>query len=305
MNFDHTRGVESRTLIAIMGPTASGKTDLAEELARRIGAQLINADAFHVYRGFDIGTAKPLQKDIYELIDIREPHEAYGVGEYVLDAVRVLERVFTEDRHAIVVGGTGFYVRALFEEYADMKPAPSLEIRMAARRRLEEVGLEALAEELQSRNPILKLDWKNPVRVLRALEKQMTGPTELKFQLPPFRKLKFGIIPETNLLNEKIRERVHLMLDAGWVQEVKRLLELGVERSAPAMRAIGYQTVADHLDGCISLQDMIEKVVLETIQYAKKQRTWLRKEPNLRFIEGQTGAAALAAEIEQVLKAEK
>ncbi len=273
-------------LLAVMGPTGAGKTFVAELLADALDAQLINADAFQVYRGLDIGTSKPTDKARYRLLDVKEPTEGFGVGEWIRLAQVELERLWDERRSAIVVGGTGFYVRALFEQYADLQGEPDPELRQELMRAEREQGLEALAERLRRLDPgaAEATDLKNPVRVRRALERLLSPAEPVKVSLPPFARHKVALIPPSEKLDPVLKNRVLAMLRAGWAAEVEALLEKGVTLDAPSMRAIGYQCVADFLNRQISQEEMVDRVWQATRRYAKRQRTWLRSEPDLREI---------------------
>lgn len=265
-------------LIAVMGPTASGKTPLAELISARLSAKLVNADAFQVYRGMDVGTAKPLDKSRYELLDIKNPNEAFGVGEWVSRALPILESAFEQGQHLIVVGGTGLYIRALFEEYEAMNGSPHPDLR----ERVDACPIEKVREELQTLYPerAAKVDLKNPVRVRRALEKALS-PTPEPVTIPPFKKLKLGIIPTAEVLGPRIEQRVDQMLQNGWVSEIEGLRERGFHRQDPAFRAIGYRSLWDAIDGKIGFEEASATTIAETRQYAKRQRTWLRSEPDL------------------------
>ena len=266
-----------------MGPTASGKTGLAESLAEEFSAQLINSDAFQAYRGMDIGTAKPGQKDQYRLLDIKNPDEDYGVGEFCVRAQSELWALFDNGQSAIVVGGTGLYIRALFEEYSDLKPAPDQALRATLQQKLAEEGLERLFIELNQMDPQAaeKIDPKNPLRVTRALERAMDQRPPLTVSLPPFRKIKIGLVPNISSVDPRIEDRVHRMVQNGWVQEVKALLAAGYGSNDPGFRAIGYTEIAAYLKGKTDLEEAIATTIAETRRYAKRQRTWLRSEPRL------------------------
>lgn len=273
-----------------MGPTGSGKSDVAEALAVRHNLQLINADAFMVYKGFDIGTNKPTNKAAYELIDIIESTQEFGVGEWIRRTIDVLERIHTnsssDDVHApkgaIVVGGTGFYIRALFEQYTDLQPAPDPELRRDLELRLATEGLQSLVDELQERAPdtAQSIDLQNPVRVRRALERLYDPNPPIQFTLPPFRKLKFILDPDAALLDQSIEKRTKQLLDSGWKKEVVDILSQGVPRTAPAFRAIGYDCIIDLIEGRLGEEEAVARITASTRQYAKRQRTWLRTEPN-------------------------
>lgn len=278
-------------LVAVMGPTASGKTEVAERLASLIGAQLINADAFQVYRGMDIGTAKPEAKERYLLLDLKEPREAFGAGEWVRLACDNLRRLWSEGRSAVVVGGTGFYIRALFERYEDMQGPPPGELRAELMAREKHEGLRSLAAELARIEPgaAARVDPNNPVRVRRALERALHRGGNEPVELPPFDELKIGLDHAVPDLDARIEARTSALIEAGWIAEVRALLADGVPRNAPGMRAIGYSPLASYIGGDISLDDAIAQIVLATRQYAKRQRTWMRSEPRLFRLPRQSG----------------
>lgn len=275
-------------LIGIYGPTASGKTALAEKMAAELDAQLINADAFQAYRYMDIGTAKPENKEQYELLDILDPDESFGVGDWVLRACALLERLFDEGRNAIVVGGTGLYLRALFEEYAEMGPPPSPALRADLEKRLHKEGLQALVEELQQKDPdrAARTDLLNPSRVRRALELVRMGLERIDLHLPSFIKVKVGLDLDKTFLDAQIEQRVYKMLQNGWVDEVDRLIRMGYSSSCPAFRAIGYGEVFQLASESIDRDEAAERIIVSTRQYAKRQNTWLRSEPRLNRIVG-------------------
>lgn len=275
-------------LVAILGPTASGKTHLAERLAVSLDAQLISADAFQVYRGFDIGTAKPKNRKHYKLIDILAPTEAFGVGEFVQLALRELQELWDSKRNAVVVGGTGLYVRALVEQYRELSPNPDPALRRSLAAQEAREGLAALVEKLRALDPAsaAKTDMKNPARVRRALEKVLSPNPPLRVEIPPFRIRKLALSPNPGTLREKIHARTLEMMQNGWVREVKGLKEWGLSPEVPAMRAIGYWAIWQLLDGALSEREAFERIVNETAQYAKRQRTWLRSEPRTLIVEG-------------------
>lgn len=278
-----------------MGPTSSGKTYLAERLADQLDATLVNADAFQVYRGFDIGTAKPVRRDRYELIDILEPTSSFGVGEFVQRASEILDESFRQTRNAIVVGGTGLYVRALFEEYADLAEAPDPATRAHLEARWKAEGLAALANELASADPIAaaRTDLANPRRVLRALERIRTGHRRIVVRIPYTRRRKVAVLPDHDRLAASIRSRLDAMMQGGFADEVRRRIADGVPEEAPAMNAIGYRTIARMLEGTITREEAFESIVAETGRYAKRQRTWLRTEPSLDVLPGRFGHEAV------------
>lgn len=273
----------SPLLLAVMGPTASGKSDLAEVLASELDAQLVNADAFQIYQGMDIGTGKPTDHERYALLDLKRPDEGFGVGEYVIRASELLSGLFAAGRNTIVVGGTGLYVRALFEEYVDLANEPDPELRI----RLNGMTLEEKQAELEARAPEVaaRIDRQNPVRVQRALERAIGGTTALEWRLPPFRKMKLAIVPEPADTEIRVESRVRSMVHNGWVREIEELRDAGFGPDDPGFRALGYRTLWRHLEGEFGLEEATATTIAETRGYAKRQRTWLRSEPNLIQLE--------------------
>ncbi len=276
-------------LIAVMGPTASGKTELAESLAQQLDAQLVNADAFQIYRGMDIGTAKPDNKSSYQLLDIRNPSESFGVGEYVALAQSVLTDCWNARRSVVVVGGTGLYVRALFEEYDDMSQAPDPELR----KQLDQVSLEDLVKELVQANIEVanRIDLRNRVRVQRAVERIHSPKPSVPVRLPPFDKRKYALIRESEETSDRITRRVEAMMQKDWLQEIRELMDAGYTVSDPGFRALGYRALWHYLKGEIELKDALATTIAETRQYSKRQRTWLRSEPNLVVLESGSALA--------------
>ncbi len=267
-----------------MGPTGSGKSAVAEYLADALEAQLLNADAFQVYRGLDIGTNKPVDKDRYRLLDLVEPTEEFGAGQWVGLAVHELNDCWEKGRSVVVVGGTGYYIRALFEQYGDMAPAPEPSLREAVRSVEREQGLTGLVQWLLQLEPETAVDQRNPARVRRAIERSLTPKVRIQISLPPFSTVKLGLLPDVTPLDEALEDRVRRMLDGGWPEEVRNLLEGGVPITSPGFRAIGYQSVAGFLLGRLSRLETEEAVFRTTRRYAKRQRTWLRSEPRLRAL---------------------
>ena len=279
-------------LLGIMGPTASGKTDLAENLADELDAELINADAFQVYRGMDIGTAKPDDSGRYHLIDIKSPRDGFGVGEFVRLSYELLDKSFKQNHNVVVVGGTGLYIRALFEQYDDLAEAPDPELRQE----IANLTLEVALEHLGRLDPIAvqTIDIQNPIRVRRALERAHGPKQRFSANLPPFQKLKLGILPNVIKTESQIEVRTRLMVQNGWIDEVERLLANGFGPDDPGFRAIGYRAIARHVTGEIELEEAIATTIAETKRYAKRQRSWLRSEPNLGLLDPSSDVLAQA-----------
>ncbi len=281
-------------MIGILGPTASGKSFVAESLAAELSAQLINADAFQVYLGFDIGTSKPKESGRYLGIDLLNPDEQFGVGQWIRFVLPHLESCFNNRQNAIIVGGTGLYVRALFEEFSDMSCEPDPALRAELQAQLADKGLTSLTDELIKLDPSTTVDLANPVRVTRALER-LRSTNEFQFALPPYRKLKFALLPTVAATDRSIGLRLRAMMDEGFVEEVRRLIEQGVPKEAPAFRAIGYRTILRLLEGEIVGEEALSSIETETRRYAKRQRTWIRSEPNVNILEAETPDEFLSA----------
>lgn len=282
--------MEPPLLLAVMGPTASGKTDLAEWLAEELDARLINADAFQVYRGMDIGTAKSENRSQYKLLDLIEPNENFGLGEWLRLAVEELEELFAASRTAIVVGGTGLYIRALTEQYQEIWPAPDPELRAHLAQRLESEGLAALYEELRRKSPSVaaKTDEFNPHRVCRALEKVLSNSEPARIQIPPFRVKKLALDPENPEHILRIQTRTEEMMRNGWIGEVSNLMACGFGPGDPGFRAHGYSQIWRMLRGEMTSDEALSETVKIVTAYSKRQRTWMRSEPRLKVVPADT-----------------
>lgn len=268
-----------------MGPTGSGKSYLAEYLADQLNLQLINADAFQVYRGMDVGTNKSTRKSEYWLIDEVEPTFQFGLGEWLSRLSTPLTNLWKRGQGAVVVGGTGLYIRALFEEFSGLHGEPDPALRQSLIDEEMVNGPLFMVEKLLRLDPDTQVAVSNPLRVRRALERILQPKPLDPVSLPPFRRMKFGLWPEPGLLNEFLADRVKAMWDAGWAGEVENLIRSGVGRDSPGMRAIGYQEIFDHLNGELVEGEMLARVTEATRRYAKRQRTWLRSEPHLHRVE--------------------
>ena len=283
----------SSPILVITGPTASGKTEFALNFVRaNPGVEIVNADASLIYRGFDIGTAKP-SKEIrdeipHHLIDILEPHEKFSAADYSKLARNAFRDIYARDKIPIVVGGTGFYIDALFDGIAPIHVSD--EDAASAKERynheLKELGFDEMHERLREIDPILFAQIRrerNPIR----LERAWTHYYATGEPLGEARKRsgeKFEYRPKYNVRNlprpelwERIEERVDTMIADGWMDEAKGLMDHGVTSDVPAMRAIGYREMFDVLEGNISIEEARELIIFHTRQYAKRQSTWMKK----------------------------
>jgi len=282
-------------VLSIVGPTATGKSALALDLAEPLGGEIINADALQVYRGFDIGTAKPGPEErrrvAHHLLDILDPGEPFSAGEFARRAREVIAEIRGRRRLPILVGGSGLYLRALIEGISPIPPVdPRLRERLRAR--LASEGLEELRAELLVLDPesAERLAPADSQRLLRALEVALgTGrPLSAWIRERPvggggIDAVWIGLTLPRALLYDRIAVRVERMLAAGWVDEVRRLLAVGSSPSLPAFQAIGYRQLAGHIGGEVTLEEATERIVRATRQYAKRQMTWFRRQSGIEW----------------------
>jgi len=284
--------------ILLMGPTASGKTDLAVELVARLPCDIISVDSALVYRGMDIGTAKPdaatLARAPHRLIDICDPAEAYSAARFRADALREMASISAAGRIPLLVGGTMLYFRSLQQGLADM-PEADPEVRARLEHELQHQGLAALHARLAEVDPVAagRIHPNDPQRILRALEVwQLTGEPLSRLQAAtardalPYRLLKLARAPrEREVLRERIARRFAQMLEQGFEAEVAGLLARGdLSAELPSMRSVGYRQMLEYLRGEVDHPTMVTRAVSATRQLAKRQMTWLRSEQGLHWL---------------------
>lgn len=282
------------------GPTASGKSALALGLAERFGLEIVSADAMMVYRGLDIGTAKPTPDERtrvpHHLLDVAEPDETFSVARYVRLAEGAIAETLARGRLPLVVGGTGFYIRALTEGLPTV-PAADPEAQRPLWERLGREGLDALEADLDALSPDdARRAQRNPRRLVRALEIwERTGRSPTSFPLTPprYRYSKKRLEPGREALAARIEQRTATMFAAGLVAEVQGLLER-FPASTTAFQAIGYKEVRSALAGEYPLTDAPEAVARATRRYARRQETWFRREPGMARLEPGDAASWLA-----------
>lgn len=277
----------------ICGPTASGKSQLALRLAADSNAEVINADSQQVYRGLDIGTAKPSKNDLkkipHHLIDIVSPGHNFSAADFVKAADAAVADIVSRGKNVLVVGGTGLYIRALIHGLVD-SPVGNVAVREILQREAAEKGSAAMFDLLQHVDPdaACQIHPNNLVRILRALEVyRMTGiplssyQQEHGFRDVRYTALKIGLLSERKLLYERIDQRVDQMMADGFADEVESLLESGVRSDSSGMRAIGYKEMVAHLAGEYRLDDAIHLIKRNTRHYAKRQLTWFNNDPSI------------------------
>src|SRR5579884_4055362 len=287
--------LHSRPVLFLAGATATGKSEVALLLAEKLNGEIISVDSMQVYRGLDIGTAKPnaaeRKRVPHHLIDVAGLNETFDAARFVRLAKAAAKEIHSRGRIAIFCGGTGLYFKAFLDGVGDAPPADA-----ALRAKLEATPLPELLEELQRRDPVTfdKIDRKNPRRVIRALEViRLTGkpfseqranwpnsPATVKPQLSTV----WALQREPADLHARINERVDRMFQRGLVEEVRNLLPRGLAENRTAMQAIGYRQVVDYLRGERPLPETIELVKLRTRQFAKRQMTWFRRQLPVKWV---------------------
>tara|TARA_R110002049_G_scaffold296784_2_gene485148 strand:+ start:1381 stop:2295 length:915 start_codon:yes stop_codon:yes gene_type:complete len=272
-----------------MGPTAAGKTDLALDIANRYPVEIISVDSALVYRGMDIGTAKPepevLRQYPHHLVNIIEPTESYSVGAFRTDALKLMAEITARGKIPLLVGGTMLYFRALEHGLSDL-PTANMEVRARLEYEAEQYGLSHLHERLTAVDPVsaARIHINDPQRLQRALEvyeitgKSLTELTKDKASQLPYRIIKIILSPfDRAVLHQRIAQRYQTMVQNGFIDEVKALLSRkDCHPDLPSIRAVGYRQAWSHLSGEYDQEEMIEKAIIATRQMAKRQLTWLR-----------------------------
>lgn len=276
-------------VIAVVGPTASGKTKLAIELAHKFNGEVVSADSRLVYKGFDIASAKPTMEERegipHHLIDIVEPEFNYSAGNYVEDAKRAIEDILSRNKTPIVAGGTGLYFRVLLEHY----DLPKVETDFELRANLEKRSKEDLLEELEKVDKITyeRVKDANLRRIIRALEliKTLKKPlSEIQLEKEPEYNVEWIMpeIPSREWLYDRINKRVDIMVEMGIIDETKNLIAKH-GRIGNIVDTIGYKEILTYLDGQATLEEALDKLKQHSRNYAKRQLTWFRKNPNLEI----------------------
>ena len=310
-----SRGVPRPKIIAIVGATASGKTALAIQLAKKFGGEIVSADSRQIYRGMDVGTAKPPRdkhfpfsilnsrfssKGIpHHFINIRDPNEGYTVAEYKRDAVRTIRAIVKRGKVPIIVGGTGLYIQAVTDNLVIPAVKPDPKLRQKLETELKRKGLFLFFRKLVSLDPEAAyiVDPKNPRRIIRALEITLNTRKPFSSQRKRgeslFNVLEIGIrLPKTKL-RERIEKRVDAMTNDGLFREVRQLMkEYGTQPAA--FDAIGYREAIAYLKGKLSRAEAIAAIKKNTWNYAKRQMTWFRKDKQIYWIRSKKEAVELA-----------
>ena len=310
-----SRATMSHPLIAIVGPTASGKSDLALFLAESFSGEIVNYDSVQIFRHLDIGTAKPSTAERarapHHMIDIREPTEIFTAGDYQREARLVLEDIRNRGKLPILVGGTGLYLRALIEGLF-AGPARSLHWRNRLEMIAEKRGRPYLHRLLQRLDfeAAARIAERDKPKVIRAIEVRLETGKPLSQHLDEkprepitgFDTHFVGLNPAREELYKRIDERVERMFDAGLVEEVRGLLARGIPSSSKPFEAIGYRQVIEDIDSCIPREETIRIIQRDTRRYAKRQITWFRRQCEVTWFDGSGDSEEIKNKVHQFLK---
>ncbi|CQI95139.1 tRNA (adenosine(37)-N6)-dimethylallyltransferase MiaA [Yersinia frederiksenii] len=299
--------------IFIMGPTASGKTALSIALRQRLPVELVSVDSALIYRGMDIGTAKPSAEELalapHRLIDIRDPAEAYSAADFRQDALKEMADITAAGRIPLLVGGTMLYFKALLDGLSPLPSADPL-VRQRIEQQAAELGWEALHQQLAEIDPVAaaRIHPNDPQRLSRALEvffisgKTLTELTKISGETLPYQVHQFAIAPVSReLLHQRIELRFHQMLEAGFETEARALFDRGdLHTDLPAIRCVGYRQMWSYLSGEIDYNEMVYRGVCATRQLAKRQMTWLRGWSSVQWLDSDKPGEALDSVIQVV-----
>ena len=282
-------------LATVVGPTGSGKSTLALCLAQQFGGEIVNCDSLQLYRGFDIGTAKTPAGERrgvpHHLFDVLSPQESYSAGEYAREARRVIAEISGRGRLPVVVGGTGFYLRALLDGLPVLPPRDEhLRERLQVRERLRPGSLHRLLARLEpaAAARIHAHDVQKTMRALevRLLTQQALPPPAAADALEGYAVIKLGLDPDRIALQKRLETRTRSMFARGLIEEVQGLLAHGATGNEKPFEALGYKQALQYLRGALTLEQAIESTIVETRQYAKRQRTWFRRDPETHWLGG-------------------
>jgi len=287
-------------IICIAGPTASGKTALAVELAKEFNGEVVSCDSMYVYRCMNIGTAKPtaeeMQGIVHHMIDVAQPDEDFSVSKYCEMASPIVDDIVARGKTAIIAGGTGLYMDSLIKGN-DFAPFPATGVREKLEEKAAEAGFEAMLEELRSIDPESAARLKDTRRVIRALEVYyetgitMTEHNRRTQAIPPrYDPLWLGLdFAERSELYRRIDMRVSIMLEMGLMQEIQDLLDSGIPEKCTAMQAIGYKEFVAALNGEMTVEEAADEVRKASRHYAKRQLTWFRRNKAIHWLTREAG----------------
>ena len=283
-------------ILAIAGPTASGKTALSIEMAKRYNGEIVSCDSMQIYKFMDIGTAKPTKEEMdgipHYMIDEISPDESFSVVQYVERARGYIDDILSRGKLPVLVGGTGLYLDSVINNTKFSDGESDEEYRNELYALAEKEGNGAVHKLLQEidKESAEKIHENNLRRVIRALEiykttgKTMTQVNLESVQEPLYDSLIIGLDVERQMLYERINRRVHIMISDGLLNEVREIMKMGINKDTTAMQAIGYKELVSYFEGHCTLDEAIEKIKQESRRYAKRQMTWLRRNEKINWI---------------------
>lgn len=305
-----------KKVIAIIGPTAVGKTKLSIELAKSLDGEIISGDSMQIYRGMDIGTAKVTKAEMqgipHYLIDIKDPAEDFSVAEFHASAGELIDEISERGKVPIIAGGTGLYIQSVLYNYNFSAAESNPEYRLFLEKRVEAEGIDNIYKELMMIDPESseRIHPNNIRRVIRALEVyHETGLTMTEYlkeqeREAPFNHLIIGLTMERELLYDRINKRVNMMMSQGLLDEVKSLYEAGI-KDCQSIQAIGYKELYDYFAGKVTIEEAVELLKRNSRRYAKRQLTWFRNKMDVEWFD-MTNAVAdpmiFEGKIEEILK---
>jgi len=281
----------NKPLVVLVGPTASGKTEVAEQLIKRHPLEIISADSRQIYKFMDIGTGKPAKKEVHHLIDIAKPDKGFTVADYNERAEKIIKKIYKKKKIPFLVGGSGLYIRAVIDGLCPA-PAGNLKIRRLLEQDAKEHGQNSLFSRLKEVDPVAasRIHPNDLRRIIRALEVYIqTGrPISYYHRLTPkpcYDLLMIGIRHPMNELYKKINSRVDSMIESGLIKEVERLLAAGYKENFRAMESLGYKEITGYLRGKYKLEEAIWLLKRNTRRYARRQMIWFRKDKRIKWID--------------------
>ena len=299
---------EKPKLVVVLGPTASGKTEMALEIARRTGACIVSADSVQVYRHFDIGSAKPTREHRqgipHFLIDVADPDEDFNAGTYMRLALDCIRRLVEDGRKIVVVGGTFLYVRALLYGLLEgVEVDREFRDRLAGER--DAKGVVSVHKKLESVDPVSagRINPNDYVRIERALEVHHVTGEKMSdhqrrhgFAEQRFNALRIGLLGDRERLRRAIDQRVDAMINRGWVEEVKAIRAMGYGPNLKPMKSIGYKRINEFLDGQFDFKTAVESIKTDTKRFSKRQSTWLRADDGIKLFDPADGDVSILEE---------
>lgn len=289
---------KNKDLVAIVGPTAVGKTEISIEVAKRINAEIISADSMQIYRYMDIGTAKPSETDRdkvrHYMIDIVDPDDEFSVADFQFMAKQCLTKIYANGKIPLIVGGTGLYVNALCYNYVFPRFDKDEKLRHKLKMLAEKKGNQFLHNKLFQIDPVSaqKIHPNNLRRVIRAIEVYVKTKKPFSYyeyktknQSVPYNLVIIGLTRPRKELYQRINERVLLMVKKGLIKEVKNLLEMGFSKNLNSMQGLGYREIVSYLEGEITLKEAVELIARNTRRFAKRQYTWFKRDKNIIWLD--------------------